>query len=94
MEEEASRRILETESFKRSSTVRFVGLSTTSSNANQKSMRYQEEDTITTITKEGTTKVITRVKMITMGRRIGTRTPKVLTRRKRIRKNPRTRMCT
>ena len=56
-------------------------------------MRYHEEDTITTITKEVTTKVIIRVRMITMVRRIGTKTPRVLTRR-RIRKSPRTRMCT
>ena len=45
-----------------------------------------------TITIEATT--ITRVRMITMVGRIGTKTPKVLTRRKKRRKNPRTRMCT
>ena len=82
MAEEASRRILETESFKRSSTVRLMGSVNKSTNANQKSMRYQEVDTIITITKEGTTKEIIRVKMTTMVRRIGTRTPKVLTRRR------------
>ena len=93
MAEEASRRILETESFERSSTVRLQVLST-SSNANQRSMKYHMEDTITTITKEVTTRAIMKVKMITMVRRIGTRTPRVLTRRRMIRKNPRTRMCT
>ena len=58
-------------------------------------MRCPEVDTIITIIKEGKTKVIIiKVKMITMVRRIGTKTPRVLTRRKKIRKNPRTRMCT
>ena len=95
MTEEASRRIFETESFERSSTVRFAVPSTTSTNASQKSTRYHMEDTITPITKEATTKEITiKVRLITMVRRIGTKTPKVLTRRKKIRKNPRTRMCT
>ena len=53
------------------------------------------EDTITPTTKEATTKtIITRVRMTTMVRRIGIKTPKVLTRRKKRRKNPRTRSCT
>ena len=95
MAEEVSRRILETESFKRSSTVRLWVPLTTSTNTSQKSTRYHVEDTITPITKEATTKpIITKVRMITMVRRIGTKTPKVLTRRKKIRKNPRTRTCT
>ena len=56
-------------------------------------MKYHEEDTITTITKEVTTKAIIKVKMSIMVRRIGTRTPRVLTKRRMIRKSPRTRMC-
>ena len=96
MAEEASRRILETESFERSSTVRFVGsVNNIYQHASQKSMKYHVEDKITPTTKEATTKVIvTKVRMITMVRRIGIRTPKVPTRRKKIRKNPRTRTCT
>ena len=69
-------------------------LSTTSTNVNQRSTKYPEEGTITTTTKEVTTKAIIKVKMTTMVRRIGTKTPKVLTKRRRIRKSPRTRMCT
>ena len=56
-------------------------------------MKYHEEDTITTITKEVTTKAIIKVKMSIMVRRIGTRTPRVLTKRRMIRKSQRTRMC-
>ena len=94
MAEEASRRILETESFKRSSTVRFTGsVNNIYQCKSMRSMRYHEEDTIRTITKEVTTKAIIKVKMITMVRRIGTKTPRVLTKRRRIRKSPRTRMC-
>ena len=56
------------------------------------------EDTKTPTTKEATITIeattVTRVRMITMVRRIGTKTPKVLTRRKKRRKNPRTRTCT
>ena len=69
-------------------------LSTTSTNANQRSMRYHVEDTITTIRREVTTKAIIKVKTSIMVRRIGIRTPRVLTRRRMKRKNPRTRMCT
>ena len=92
--EEASRRILETESFERSSTVRFAGtvnnIYQCESEVNKVSCgRYNNN-----ITKEVTIKVIIKVKMITMVRRIGTKTTKVLTRRRRIRKNPRTRTCT
>ena len=56
------------------------------------------EDTTTPTTKEATitieVTITKRVRMITMVRRIGIKTPKVLTRRKKIRKNPRTRTCT
>ena len=54
-------------------------------------MKYHEEDT--TITKVVTTRVITiKIKVdITVGR-IGTKTPRALTRRKMTRKNLRTRM--
>ena len=70
-------------------------LLTISTNTNQRLTKYHVEDTITTITKEVTTKlIIIKVKMITMVRRIGTKTPKALTRRRMKRKNPRTRMCT
>ena len=54
-------------------------------------MRYREGDKTTTITKEVIIKTTIKVKMITMVRRIGTRTPKVLTKRRMIRKSPRTR---
>ena len=94
MAEEASRRILETESFERSSTVRFVGAVNNIyhhvSEVNEVSHgRYNNNNY-----KRGYTKVIIRAKMSTMVRRIGTRTPRVLTRRRMRRKNPRTRMCT
>ena len=56
-------------------------------------MRYHEGDTTTTITREVIIKTTIKVKMITMVRRIGTRTPRVLTKRRMIRKSPRTRMC-
>ena len=59
---------------------------------NQRSMKYHEGDTTTTIIKEGITKTTIKVKM-NMVRRIGTRTPRVLTKRRMIRKSPRTRMC-
>ena len=53
-------------------------------------MKYHEEDTIT---KEVTTRVITiKIKVDIMVRRIGTKTPRIPTRRKMTRKNPRTRM--
>ena len=59
MAEEASRRILETESFERSSTVRFAGaVNNIYQCMNQRLTKYHVEDTITTITKEVTTKVI------------------------------------
>ena len=90
MAEEASRRILETESFERSSTVRFAGFGQQHLPMRIRGKRgVQRVDTIIIIIKEGTTKVIIiKVKMITMVRRIGTKTPRVLTRRKKIRKNP------
>ena len=54
-------------------------------------MKFHEGD-ITTITKVVTTRVTTiKVKMNIMVRRIGT--PRVLTKRRMIRKSPRTRMC-
>ena len=56
-------------------------------------MKYHEGDTTTTIIKEVTTKTTIKVKMNIMVRRIGTRTPRVLTKRRMIRKSPRTRMC-
>ena len=56
-------------------------------------MKYPEGDT-TTITKVITTRITTiRVKANIMVRRIGTRTPRVLTKRRMTRKNPRKRMC-
>ena len=56
-------------------------------------MKFHEGD-ITAITKVVTTRVTTiKVKMNIMVRRIGTRTPRVLTKRRMIRKSPRTRMC-
>ena len=55
-------------------------------------MKYHEGDT-TTITKVVTTRITTiKVKVNIMVRRIGTRTPRVLTKRRMTRKNPRTRM--
>ena len=53
-------------------------------------MKWHEENTQTTITRVVTTKIT--IKMDTMVRRIGTNTPRVLTRRRMTRKNPRTRM--
>ena len=54
-------------------------------------MKYHEGDT-TTITKVVTTRVTTiKVKVNITVRRIGTRTPRVLTKRRMTRKNPRTR---
>ena len=59
---------------------------------NQRSMKYHEGDT-TTITKVVTTRITTiKVRVNFMVRRIGTRTPRVLTKRRMTRKNPRTRM--
>ena len=57
-------------------------------------MKWHEENTQTTTTRVVTTKITTEIKMDTMVRRIGTKTPRVLTRRKMTRKNPRTRMST
>ena len=57
-------------------------------------MNYHEEDTTTTVTKEVIIKTTIKVKMITMVRRIGTKPTRVLTKRRMIRKSPRTRMCT
>ena len=53
-------------------------------------MKCHEESTPTTTTRVVTTKITT--KMDTTVRRIGTKTPRVLTRRRMTRKNPRTRM--
>ena len=55
-------------------------------------MKYHEEDTTTT--KEVTKITTIRIKMDIMVRRIGTKTPRVPTRRRMTRKNPRTRMST
>ena len=57
-------------------------------------MKYHEQDTTIIITEAVTTKVTIKVRVNIMVRRIGTRTPKVLTKRRMIRKSPRTRMCT
>ena len=55
-------------------------------------MRYHEGDT-TTIIKVVTTRITTiKVRVNIMVRRIGTRTPRVLTKRRMTRKSPRTRM--
>ena len=68
-------------------------LSTIFTKVNLRSMKFHEGD-ITTITKVVTTRVTTiKVKMNIMVRRIGTRTPRVLTKRRMIRKSPKTRMC-
>ena len=53
-------------------------------------MKWHEENTQTTTTRVVTTKIT--IKTDTTVRRIGTKTPRVLTRRKMTRKNPRTRM--
>ena len=67
-------------------------LSTIFTSMNLRSMKYHEEDT-TTIRKVVTTRITTiKVKANIMVRRIGTRTPRVLTKRRMTRKNPRTRM--
>ena len=55
-------------------------------------MKYHEEDTTTT--KEVTKTTTIRIKMDITVRRIGTKTPRVPTRRRMTRKNPRTRMST
>ena len=55
-------------------------------------MKCHEENTPTTTTKEVTTKITTGIKMDITVRRIGTKTPRVPTKRKMTRKNPRTRM--
>ena len=60
---------------------------------NLRSMKYHEGDTTTTTTEVVTTKITIKVRLNIMVRRIGTRTPRVLTKRRKIRKNPRTRMC-
>ena len=60
---------------------------------NLRSMKSHEGDTTTTITKVVTTKITIKVRLNIMVRRIGTRTPRVLTKRRMIRKSPRTRMC-
>ena len=57
-------------------------------------MKYHEENTPTTTTRVVTTKITIGIKMDTTVKRIGTKTPKVPTRRKMTRKNPRTRMST
>ena len=55
-------------------------------------MKCHEENTPTTTTRVVTTRITTGIKMDTMARRIGTKTPRVPTRRRMTRKNPRTRM--
>ena len=55
-------------------------------------MRWHEENTQTTTTRVVTTRIA--IKTDTTVRRIGTKTPRALTRRKMTRKNPRTRMST
>ena len=55
-------------------------------------MKCHEESTPTTTTKVVTTKITTEIKMDTMVKRNGTKTPMVPTRRRMTRKNPRTRM--
>ena len=57
-------------------------------------MRCHEENTPTTTTKGVTKKITTGIKMVVMVRRIGTKTPRIPTKRKMTRKNPRTRMST
>ena len=64
--------------------------STISTNISLRSMKYHEEDT--TNTREVTKIITVRIKMDIMVRRIGTKTPRVPTRRRMTRKNPRTRM--
>ena len=59
---------------------------------NLRSMKYHEEDTTTTITKVVTARTIIRVKWSIMVRMIETRTPRVVTKRRMIRKSPRIRM--
>ena len=55
-------------------------------------MKYHEGDT-TTITKVVTTRITTiKVRVNITVRRIGTRTPRVLTKRRMTKKNPRTRI--
>ena len=54
-------------------------------------MKCHEENTPTT-TRVVKTKITTEMKTDIMVRRIGTKTPRVLTRRRMTRKNPRTRM--
>ena len=56
-------------------------------------MKWHEESTQTATTKVVTTRIIIiRIKVDITVRRIGTRTPKIPTKRKMTRKNPRTRM--
>ena len=99
MAEEASRRILETESFREiqhSEVCRECQQYLPTRVRDQRGCHV--EDTTTPTTKEATITIevmtIVRVRTITMVRRIGIKTPKGLTRRKKIRKNPRTRTCT
>ena len=51
-------------------------------------MKYYEGDTTTTTTKVVTTKITIKVRLNIMVKRIGTRTPRVLTKRRMIRKSP------
>ena len=97
MAEEVSRRILETKSFERSSTVRFVGsvnnIYQCESEVNKVSRgRYNNNNYKGGYNKGNNYKG----KNDYYGKkdRNKTKTPRVLTRRKKIRKNPRTRMCT
>ena len=94
MAEEASERILETESFERSSTVRFAG---------SVNNIYQHESEVNEVSrgryninnyKGGYNKGNHEGKNDYYGKKDWNKNTKVLTRRKRKRKNPRTRMCT
>ena len=55
-------------------------------------MKCHEENTPTTTTRVVTKRITTGIKMDITVRRIGTKTPRVPTRRRMTRKNPRTRM--
>ena len=57
-------------------------------------MKCHEENTPKTTTRVVTTKITIGIKMDIMVKRIGTKTPKVLIRRRMTRKNPRTRTST
>ena len=90
MAEEVSRRILETESFERSSTVRFSG---------SVNHIYKPESEVNEVSwgkynnyNEGGYKNTTTIRITIMVKRIGTKTTRVPIRRKMAKRNPRTRM--